>query len=132
MDAILKGGNHVIGIDEVELGGDEEIPAGHNRRTIDIDGSGGLIANVVGAEDQPLDVQDNIRNVLANSGQGLELVLHAFDVNSLDSGTVKRGQQDSAHRIAERITETALKRLNRKAGHAIGDALNSNLRLDEL
>ena len=132
MNAVLEGGNHMLGIDEVELGGNEEVLASHNRRTVDVNRGSCLVSNVVGLKNKTLNIENDVRHVLANSGQGLELVLHAFDVNRLDSSAVKRRQQNAAKRVAQGVTKTTLERLNREAGKGFTDSLDGNLRPDEL
>jgi hypothetical protein len=58
-----------------------------------------------------LHVQHDIGDVLAHARNGRKLVQHALDLNRGDGGTLQRRQQHAPKRVAERQTETALKRL---------------------
>jgi hypothetical protein len=58
-----------------------------------------------------LDVEDDVGDVLADSGEARELVKHALDLDRGDGGALERGEEHPAQRVAERHPETALQRL---------------------
>src|SRR6202030_3469360 len=49
-------------------------------------------------------------DVLANARDRGEFVQHAVDVHRLHGGTLQRGQQDAAQRVAKRLAEAAFER----------------------
>ena len=58
-----------------------------------------------------LQVTDDLVNVFDYTLDGLVLVHHAIDAEAPDSGTAERRQQHATHRIAERVAEAPLERL---------------------
>jgi len=73
----------------------------------------------VHAEGKLLDVQDDVRDVLAHAGDAAELVQHAVNLHGGDGGALQRRQQNPAQRIAEGDAEAALE--------GLGDDAPSNL-----
>ena len=60
---------------------------------------------------QVLDVQDDVRHILADARDGGELMQHAVDLNGGNGRALKRGHQHAAKRVAEGEAEAALERL---------------------
>jgi hypothetical protein len=56
-----------------------------------------------------LDVENNIRHILANAGDGGKLMQDAIDMDACDGSALERRQQDTAQSITERQAKTALK-----------------------
>jgi hypothetical protein len=68
------------------------------------------------AEDHLLEVQDEVDDVFDDTVHRGELVLHAVDADGRDRGTWDARQQRATQRIAERVTESGLERLNDEPG----------------
>ncbi len=66
----------------------------------------------VQAADHVLDVEDDVGDVFADARQGRELVRDALDLHRGDGGALQRGEQHAAQRVAERVTEAAVERLD--------------------
>ena len=79
-----------------------------------------LRAFAMHAEGQLLHVQHDIRDILADTGDGAEFMQDAIDLQSRDGCALQRGKQDAADRVAERHAEAALKRLRHHGGDAGG------------
>ena len=82
------------------------------------DDAGALLAQVhddrlvvLGADDQFLDVQDEVGDVLLHAGNRGELVQHAVDADRRDGRARDRRQQRATQRVAERVAEAGLERL---------------------
>ena len=73
-----------------------------------------------------LDVKDDVGNIFPHTGDRRELVQDTFDLDRGDGGTLKRGQQHAAQRVAESETKAALKRF----GNHGRDPLRIVARLD--
>jgi hypothetical protein len=58
-----------------------------------------------------LHVEDEVGDVLADSGEAAELVQHALDADRGHRGALERRQQHPPQRVAERQPEAALQRL---------------------
>ena len=71
---------------------------------------------VLGRDDEVLEVQDDVGDVLGHARHGRELVQHALDPDAGDSGTGNRRQQRTAQRVADRVAETWLERLDDEPG----------------
>ena len=132
MGALGEGADHVLGIDEVELGGDVKVPASHRGRAIDGDGGRGLVTDAKALERKALDVQDDVGDVLIDALDRRELVLHAVDLDGLHSGALERGEQHAAERVAKRVTIAVLKRLGDDAGNVLADLFYRHVGTDEI
>ena len=62
--------------------------------------------------DEVLEVEDDVGDVLAHARQRRELVRGALDLHRGDGGALQRGEQHAAQRVAERVTEAAVERLD--------------------
>ena len=62
--------------------------------------------------DELLQVEDDVGDVLANAGQRRELVRDALDLDRGDCGALERREQHAAQRVAERVAEAAVERLD--------------------
>ncbi len=130
--ALIQGGDVLLGVDELEPSRDEEVAAVDIARALDVDGGLGLgHRGARGAEDQALDVQDDIGNILNHVGDGHELVLGAIDLDRLNCRTLERGEQDAAERVAEGVAVTTLERLDGDTSGRLVDLFDLNLRPNE-
>jgi hypothetical protein len=74
------------------------------------------------AQGDLLDVEDDVGDVLAHSGEAAELMEHALDADRGDGCALQRGQEHAAQRVAERHAEAALERLGDEHAAAAGVA----------
>ena len=77
----------------------------------------------LGADDQFLEVQDDVGDVFLDALDGGELVQHAVDADAGDGRPGDRGQQGAAQRVAERVAEAGLERLDDEPRPVVGDRL---------
>ena len=61
-----------------------------------------------------LEVENDLSDVLFDSGDGGKLVLNTGDLNRGDSSAFKRREQNSSHGVAQSSAVTALERFNNK------------------
>jgi hypothetical protein len=62
--------------------------------------------------DQVLQVEDDVGHVLAHARERGELVRDALDLDGGDGGSLERGEQHAAQRVAERVAEAAVERFD--------------------
>src|SRR6185437_2146516 len=67
---------------------------------------------VLGGDDELLEVQDEVGDVFLDPGHRGELVQHALDADRGDRCPRDGGQQGAAQRVADRVAETRLQRLD--------------------
>ena len=89
------------------LGGDLPWP-GHDERRLDLARIG------VHATHDALEVEHDVGHVLLDALYCRELVRHALDTYARDGGAGERGEQDTPERVAERVAEAAVERLDRE------------------
>ena len=77
----------------------------------------------VHAADDALEVQDDVGDVLLDTLDRRELVRDALDADAGDRGAGQRGEQHTAQRVAERVAETAIERLDRERAAVFFDGL---------
>ena len=100
------------------------------------DDAGALLGDVdldlgrraVQADDEVLEVEDDVRDVLAHAGERRELVGDALDLHGGDRGALERGQQHAAKRVPERVAEAAVERLDREDAAMLVGVLVDDLR----
>ena len=91
------------------------------------DGAGALLREVhldlgrlaVQAADELLEVEDDVGDVLAHARQRRELVRDALDLDGRHGRALERRQQHTPQRVAERVAEAAVERLDREAARAL-------------
>jgi hypothetical protein len=74
-----------------------------------------------------LEVEDDVGDVLLHPRDRGELVGNALDPHARDSGPGKGRQQHSPQRVAERVAEAAVKRLDREGAAVVLHVLGGNL-----
>ena len=129
--ALTQRADDVLGVHEIELGGDIEIAAGHGAGAVDVDRGLGLIAGTHRAEHEALHVEHDIGDVLVDALDGRELMLHAIDHDGLHSRALEGGQQHAAKGVAERLSVAMLERLDAHAREILVNLLYRHLRSDE-
>ncbi len=67
-------------------------------------------------ERQRLEVADDLVHVLDDARDGLVLVHHAVDAERPHGGAAERREQHATHRVAERVAEATLQRLEAEFG----------------
>src|SRR5215203_376981 len=75
-----------------------------------------------------LEVEDDVRDVLADAGEGRELVRDALDLDGRHRGALQRGEQHAAQRVPERVAEAAVERLDGEDAVVLLDLLVRDLR----
>src|SRR5207248_7134221 len=78
--------------------------------------------------DELLQVEDDVRHVLADAGQGREFVRDALDLHRGDRGALQRGEQHPAQRVAERVPEAAIEGLDHENAAVLVHFLVRDLR----
>ena len=78
--------------------------------------------------DEVLEVEDDVGDVLTDARQRRELVLHALELHRGDRGALERREQDAAQRVAERVAEAAVERLDLEDATVLVDLLVDDLR----
>ena len=64
--------------------------------------------------DEVAEVQDDVRDVLADARERRELVGDALDLDGGHRRALQRGEQHAPERVAERVAEAAVERLDRE------------------
>src|SRR5699024_7505799 len=77
----------------------------------------------LGADNEPLEVEDDLGDILLDSGDGGELVQNTVDPDAGDRRARDGRQQRAAKRIAERVAESRLQRLDGELRAVLRDAL---------
>ena len=131
MTTLGEGRDVLLGIDELELGRNEEVCAGNLARAIDRDSRSALVRGTKRAEHETLHVQDDVGDILDHVGNRGELVLGAIDLDGLDGCTLERGKQHAAQGVTQRVAIPALQRLDGNASSSLADLLDVNLGPDE-
>ena len=71
----------------------------------------------LGRDDQDLlKVENNIRDILDDVVDGLELVVNAINLDRRDGGAFDGAEEDAAKRVADRMSITSLERLGDELG----------------
>jgi hypothetical protein len=86
----------------------------------------------VQAGDEVLEVEDDVGDVLADAGEGGELVRDSLDLHRGHRCALERGEQHAAQRIAERVAEAAVERLDHELAAAVVHFLVDDARNLEL
>src|ERR671920_643920 len=118
----VEGGDVQVGVVHLDTGRGRDVGGG--------DLTGSLLAQVhghrlvrVGADDQALEVQDDLGDVLLDARHGGELVQGALDADAGDSSAGDRGEQRAPQGVAEGVTEAGLEGLDDEARAGLGDRL---------
>lgn len=104
--------NVLLGVDQLKLGRNKEVRTGDLAGAVNRDGGGRLVGRAESPEDKTLDIQDDVGDILDHVRDGHELVLRTIDLNSLDGGTLERGQKNATKGVTQRIAVTTLERLD--------------------
>ena len=91
--------------------------AGGDQRRLDLVGVG------VHADDEILEVEDDVGDVLFDAGHAGELVRDALDADAGDRGAAQRGQQHAAEAVAEGVAEALVERLDGEGAATVVDLL---------
>ena len=103
-----------VGVEDLDAGGQVDVLGGdlagpgHDERRLDLAGVG------VHPADDALEVEDDVGDVLLDALDRRELVRHALDAHARDGRAGERGEQYAAQRVAERVAEAAIERLDRE------------------
>lgn len=123
--------NVLLGVDQLKLGRNKEVRTGDLAGAVNRDGGGRLVGRAESPEDKTLDIQDDVGDILDHVRDGHELVLRTIDLNSLDGGTLERGQKNATKGVTQRIAVTTLERLDGDTSRRLVDLFDLNLRPNE-
>ena len=119
-------------IDLVGEGRDDVVRVVDRDRRVRLDEIGGDLAGTgrgqphglrlvaVEADDQALDVEDDVNDILKDARHRRELVGNALNLRRHDRRAFDRGQQDPPEAVPDRRTEAPLKRFHGEATKGIG------------
>src|SRR3954453_11743980 len=116
-----------LGVEDLDAGRQVDVARGHvagagrDERHLDLGGLG------VHPRDDLLQVEDDVGHVLLHARDRRELVRHALDPHARDCGAGERAQQHPPERVAERVAEAAIERLDRERASVVLDLLGRNL-----
>ena len=131
LGALVEGAEHQLGVQDLHVANRVDVASG------DSAGAGlakrhALRAFTLHLDGDRLHVEDDIRHVLADARDGRKLVQHAVDMDRRYCGALERRQQNATQGVAERRTETALKRLSHDRRDALRIVAGSNFELVRL
>src|SRR5690606_8464304 len=115
LDVLGQGGDDVVGIDDLDAGITLDVTGGDHTPALAADLHRDLVT-AVQADGDVLEVQQDVQDILLQTLDRRVLVQHAVDLGFHDGGTGNGRQQHAAKRVAERVTESALERLNHDLG----------------
>jgi hypothetical protein len=78
---------------------------------------------VLRGDDEALEVEDDLGDVLLDALDGRELVQDGVDLDARDRGTRDGRQQGATQRVAERVAEAGLERLDDESRTELVDGL---------
>ena len=134
LGALVEGAEHELGVEDLHVADGVDVA----RR----DGAGAGLAKrhalravALHPDGDRLDVEDDVRHVLADARDRRELVQHAVDVHRRHRRALKRRQEHAAQRVAERRAEATLQGLGDDGRDPLRIVARSHLelvRLDQL
>src|SRR4051794_35475827 len=117
-----------VGVEDLELRGRLDVgrlhDAGAARSDVHLD----LGRVAVQPADEPLQVEDDVGDVLADALQRRELVRDPLDLHRGDRCALERREQHAAQRVSERVTKAAVERLDLEDAALLVDFLVDDLR----
>ena len=125
---LLERGDAGLRVEDLDARGQVDVArrhvagAGDHQRRLDLRRVG------VHAADDLLEVQDDVGDVLLDAVDRRELVGDALDADARDRRAGQRRQQHAPQRVAERVTEAAVKRLDGEGPAVVLDLLGGYLR----
>src|ERR1700733_7454704 len=128
LGAFVQRADLEVGVEHGDVADSLDVAGGHDARALLLHDHA-LGAFALHLDRDVLDVQHDVGDVLANACDRRELVQHAVDVHRLHGGALKRGQQDAAKRVAERLAETTLERFGDQRRKARRVMARSHLQL---
>jgi len=99
-------------LDDGHAGRELELPRRHRARLLDLEAEDRLLDVGVERQNEGLEVPDDLMDILDDAGDGLVLMQDAVDPEAPDGGAAERGEQHPAQRVAERVAEAPLERLD--------------------
>ena len=115
-------------VEDLEVGGGDDVSRRDDAGTVLGDVGLDLAVPLRGAADEALQVQDDVRDVLADARDRRELVLDALDLDGRDCTALERREQDAPQRVAERVAEATIERFDREHSTVIVDLFGGDLR----
>ena len=133
LTAIGNRSDNMLRVDKREFGRDVEIGTRHRAGSFRRHMRRSLFDIVVErGEHEPLDVQDDIGDILDNAFGGRELMLHAIDLDRGRFRAVQRREQHTAHAVSQRIAIAALQRFHDETRYGLVNFFRCYCRPHEL
>ena len=112
----------MVGIDQLHARIELDVAGGDRAFLVDLDVEFERFA-LVGDEENLLQVQHDVGDVFDDAVDGLELVVHAVDLDGADGGAVNGAEEHAAKGVADRVAVAGLERLGDELGEGGGGAL---------
>src|ERR1019366_8552335 len=126
--ALVEGADLQVRIEHHDIADGLDIAGGDDARALLLHDHA-LGAFALHLDRDVLDVQHDVGDVLANARDRGEFMQHAVDMHRLHRRALQRRQQDAAQRVAQGLTEAALKRLRDQGRKAVRVSARSYLEL---
>ena len=115
-------------VQDLEIGGRLDVGGRDGARPLLHDVHLDLGRLAVEARDQVLEVEDDVGHVLADARERRELVRDALDLHRGHRSALQRREEHPAQRVAERVPETAVERLDHEDTAVLVELLVRNFR----
>ena len=110
---LVQRGDVQVGVEDLDVAGLADVAGGDVGRALHVEPQGdGLLA--VAHQHEVLEVEDDVGDVLGDTGDGVELVERIIEAELRDGGAGDRRQEGAAQRVAERVAEAGLQRAHGK------------------
>src|SRR3954447_8228882 len=125
---LLQRRDRGVRVEDLDAGGQVDV------LRLDLAGAGGdqrrlhLVGIGVHADDEILEVENDVGYVLLDARHGRELVRDALDADAGDRGATQRGEQDATEAVAEGVAETLVEGLDRERAAAVVHFLRGDAR----
>ena len=108
--------SRLVGIDDPNRGIGLDVPGVDRALAVALDREDGFVDVFGQHQGQRLEPLDDLVHVLVNALHGLMLVHDPVEAEGPDGGAAQGGEQQAAERVAQRIAEPALERLQPELG----------------
>ncbi len=113
----------MVGIQDLDIVIGLDIGGGHDARALLLQAQGGVL-DVLHADGDVLEVQQNLKHVFLQTFDRGVLVQHAIDLDFGDRIAGDRGQQHATQGVAQRMAVATLQRFDHDFGAIGAEALN--------
>src|SRR5262249_30154626 len=131
--ALVEGADHEVRIEDLDVVAGVDLARLYFGRALGLEAH--PLRTVAGhAESNGLDVEDDVGDVFAHTGDRREFMQHAVDMDGRNGSALQRGQQHATQGIAQGQREATFQRLGDDDSSALGVATGIDLlvRLNQL